>query len=163
MGELVSETTVCDLDKPSFLQPPHIHNLNTFPDELASYGWRGTFFILFFRAAHKHKKNFEREARTSTVLPVAFLNPCLSCRTSRAPAPQPTPDTHTHAHAHRTRRSITMSGAGRKSAYRKSVTEEVLNSFPEPDVAAGERVAQVVQSRGGNILQVHGCAMSVEG
>lgn len=47
-----------------------------------------------------------------------------------------------------------MSGAGRKSAYRKSVTEEVLNSFPEPDVAAGERVAQVVQSRGGNILQV---------
>ena len=47
-----------------------------------------------------------------------------------------------------------MSGAGRKSAYRKSVTEEVLNSFPEPDAAKGERVAQVVQSRGGNILQV---------
>jgi len=51
-----------------------------------------------------------------------------------------------------------MSGAGRKSAYRKSVTEDVLNSFPEPDVAAGERVAQVVQSRGGNILQVRACA-----
>lgn len=47
-----------------------------------------------------------------------------------------------------------MSGAGRKSAYRKSVTEEVLHSFPEPNVAAGERVARVVQSRGGNILQV---------
>ena len=47
-----------------------------------------------------------------------------------------------------------MSGAGRKSAYRKSVTEEVLNSFPEPDREAGERVARVVQSRGGNILQV---------
>lgn len=47
-----------------------------------------------------------------------------------------------------------MSGTGRKSAYRKSVTEEVLNSFPEPDLGAGERVARVVQSRGGNILQV---------
>jgi hypothetical protein len=47
-----------------------------------------------------------------------------------------------------------MSGTGRKSAYRKSVTDEVLNSFPEPDREAGERVARVVQSRGGNILQV---------
>lgn len=47
-----------------------------------------------------------------------------------------------------------MAGAGRKSAYRKSVTEEVLNSFPEPDVAAGQRIVQVTQSRGGNILQV---------
>lgn len=47
-----------------------------------------------------------------------------------------------------------MSGTGRKSAYRKSVTEDVLNSFPEPDRAAGERVARVMQSRGGNILQV---------
>ena len=47
-----------------------------------------------------------------------------------------------------------MSGAGRKSAYRKSVTEDVLNSFPEPDTERGERIAQVVQSRGGNILQV---------
>ena len=47
-----------------------------------------------------------------------------------------------------------MSGTGRKSAYRKSVTEEVLNSFPEPDLGAGERLARVVHSRGGNILQV---------
>jgi hypothetical protein len=47
-----------------------------------------------------------------------------------------------------------MSGTGRKSAYRKSVTEDVLNSFPEPDAEAGERIARVVQSRGGNILQV---------
>lgn len=47
-----------------------------------------------------------------------------------------------------------MSGTGRKSAYRKSVTEDVLNSFPEPDREAGERIARVVQSRGGNILQV---------
>lgn len=49
-----------------------------------------------------------------------------------------------------------MSGTGRKSAYRKSVTEDVLNSFPEPDREAGERIARVVQSRGGNILQVGG-------
>lgn len=61
--------------------------------------------------------------------------------TSINPNPKPTPQPP-------------MSGTGRKSAYRKSVTEEVLNSFPEPDRAAGERVARVVQSRGGNILQV---------
>lgn len=52
-----------------------------------------------------------------------------------------------------------MSGTGRKSAYRKSVTEEVLNSFPEPDHEAGERIARVVQSRGGNILQVRSVSM----
>jgi len=76
------------------------------------------------------------------------------------PVPPPThPPTTPHTLHRRTQDTfvITMSGAGRKSAYRKSVTEEVLNSFPEPDVAAGERVAQVVQSRGGNILQVRGC------
>lgn len=47
-----------------------------------------------------------------------------------------------------------MSGTGRRSAYRKHITEGVLNSFPEPKVEKGEEVAQVMQSRGGNILQV---------
>lgn len=54
-----------------------------------------------------------------------------------------------------------MSGTGRKSAYRKSVTEDVLNSFPEPDAEAGERIARVVQSRGGNILQVRGLGLGL--
>jgi hypothetical protein len=47
-----------------------------------------------------------------------------------------------------------MSGTGRRSAYRKHITDNVLNSFPTPNAEAGEVVAQVIQSRGGNILQV---------
>ena len=47
-----------------------------------------------------------------------------------------------------------MAGCGRKSAYRKAVTEEVLSGFPEPDVAAGELVARVEAPRGGNIIEV---------
>ena len=47
-----------------------------------------------------------------------------------------------------------MSGSGRKSHYRKSITEEVLNGLPVPDLAVGERVARVVCSRGGNLLEV---------
>ena len=47
-----------------------------------------------------------------------------------------------------------MSGAGRKSHYRKAVTDDVLNSFPLPDPESGVHVAKVLQSNGGNIFQV---------
>lgn len=47
-----------------------------------------------------------------------------------------------------------MSGLGRRSHYRKNVTDTVLNAFPEPNFAEGERIAQVAGSRGGNILEI---------
>mmetsp|Transcript_3665 Transcript_3665/g.5471 ORF Transcript_3665/g.5471 Transcript_3665/m.5471 type:complete len:217 (-) Transcript_3665:70-720(-) len=47
-----------------------------------------------------------------------------------------------------------MSGLGRRSHYRKNVTDSVLNAFPEPNFAEGERIAQVAGSRGGNILEI---------
>eukprot|EP00968_Pinguiococcus_pyrenoidosus_P025276 scaffold5800_cov189-Pinguiococcus_pyrenoidosus.AAC.4 len=47
-----------------------------------------------------------------------------------------------------------MSGFGRRSHYRKGVTAEVLYSCPEPDVANGERIAQIHSSRGGNVFGV---------
>ena len=50
--------------------------------------------------------------------------------------------------------AIKMSGAGRKTAYRKAVTEEVLSGYPEPDAAVGELVARVEAPRGGNIIEV---------
>jgi len=49
-----------------------------------------------------------------------------------------------------------MAGSGRRTAYRKHITDETLNALPEPDFKAGERVARVIQSRGGNILEVSG-------
>jgi probable RNA-binding protein EIF1AD len=45
-----------------------------------------------------------------------------------------------------------MSGAGRKSLYRKSVTTEYLSGFPEPEV--GDYIALVKASRGTNIFEV---------
>ncbi len=45
-----------------------------------------------------------------------------------------------------------MSGSGRKSHYRKSVTDEYLNSFPEPE--EGDQIVLVKGSRGTNIFEV---------
>jgi hypothetical protein len=45
-----------------------------------------------------------------------------------------------------------MSGAGRKGAYRKGVTEEVINGTPLPE--ENEFVAQVKAPRGGNVIEI---------
>ncbi|EQC32968.1 hypothetical protein, variant [Saprolegnia diclina VS20] len=45
-----------------------------------------------------------------------------------------------------------MSGAGRKSGYRKGVTQDVLYGEPEP--VAGELIVQVKSLRGGNLFEV---------
>ncbi len=45
-----------------------------------------------------------------------------------------------------------MSGLGRRSHYRKHLTEEILSGFPEPE--DGDCIARVVCSRGGNIIEV---------
>jgi len=45
-----------------------------------------------------------------------------------------------------------MSGAGRRSKYRKHVEKDVLEGLPEPQ--EGEQIVQVVCSRGGNLLEV---------
>jgi probable RNA-binding protein EIF1AD len=45
-----------------------------------------------------------------------------------------------------------MSGLGRRSHYRKTVSDNALNSYPEP--AVNEVIARVVQSRGGNLLEI---------
>ena len=47
-----------------------------------------------------------------------------------------------------------MSGANRRSQYRKHLTQQVLNEFPEPDVTAREYIAQITASRGGNLLEI---------
>jgi probable RNA-binding protein EIF1AD len=46
-----------------------------------------------------------------------------------------------------------MSGCGRKGAYRKGVTNDVLNGNPVPE--EGEVIAQVKGSRGGNVIDIH--------
>ena len=45
-----------------------------------------------------------------------------------------------------------MSGSGRKSQYRKSVTDEYLNGFPLPEDR--DAIAMVKSSRGTNIFEV---------
>lgn len=45
-----------------------------------------------------------------------------------------------------------MSGAGRKTPYRKNVTDEVLYGMPEP--AEEDEIVQVVKLHGKNILEV---------
>jgi len=45
-----------------------------------------------------------------------------------------------------------MSGVRRKTKYRKSVENDVLNALPEPK--EGEAVVRVVASRGGNLIEV---------
>lgn len=45
-----------------------------------------------------------------------------------------------------------MSGSGRKSHYRKSVTDQFLNGFPLP--TENEKVVRMLNSRGTNIFEV---------
>jgi probable RNA-binding protein EIF1AD len=47
-----------------------------------------------------------------------------------------------------------MSGAGRKSQYRKHLTDSVLNDFPEPSPDLGTYLAKVVATRGGNQFDI---------
>lgn len=46
-----------------------------------------------------------------------------------------------------------MAGLGRRSHYRKHLTDAVLNDLPEPD-GIGQRIARVVGTRGGNMFDV---------
>jgi probable RNA-binding protein EIF1AD len=45
-----------------------------------------------------------------------------------------------------------MSGSGRRSQYRKHLTDAVLHDFPEP--REGEQVAEIVATRGGNQFEI---------
>lgn len=47
-----------------------------------------------------------------------------------------------------------MSGLGRRTHYRKHLTDAVLHDFPEPDTAGGERIAMVVGTRGSNQFEI---------
>lgn len=47
-----------------------------------------------------------------------------------------------------------MSGLGRRSNYRKHLTDAVLHNLPEPDESLGQRIARVVGTRGGNTFDV---------
>jgi len=47
-----------------------------------------------------------------------------------------------------------MAGLGRRSHYRKHLTDTVLNEYPEPNKSKGEYVAQVASSRGGNLFDL---------
>ena len=47
-----------------------------------------------------------------------------------------------------------MSGLGRRSHYRKHLTDAVLNDYPEPDPSEGERIGKVVGTRGSNQFEV---------
>ncbi|KAL9186958.1 hypothetical protein ACHAXT_010678 [Thalassiosira profunda] len=47
-----------------------------------------------------------------------------------------------------------MAGLGRRSHYRKHLTDAVLHDLPEPDESAGQRIARVVGTRGGNMFDV---------
>lgn len=47
-----------------------------------------------------------------------------------------------------------MAGLGRRSHYRKHLTDAVLNDLPEPDETIGQRIARVVGTRGGNMFDV---------
>ena len=60
-----------------------------------------------------------------------------------------------------------MSGSGRRSNYRKHVTDNVLHALPEPDESIGQRIARVVGTRGGNMFDVvvdssHHCMEKVD-
>ncbi len=47
-----------------------------------------------------------------------------------------------------------MAGLGRRSHYRKHLTDSVLNDLPEPDETLGQRIARVVGTRGGNMFDI---------
>ena len=47
-----------------------------------------------------------------------------------------------------------MAGLGRRSHYRKHLTDAVINDLPVPNFEQGERIAKVLASRGGNLLEI---------
>mmetsp|Transcript_18652 Transcript_18652/g.35587 ORF Transcript_18652/g.35587 Transcript_18652/m.35587 type:complete len:332 (-) Transcript_18652:84-1079(-) len=47
-----------------------------------------------------------------------------------------------------------MAGLGRRSHYRKHLTDAVLHDLPLPDESLGQRIARVVGTRGGNMFDV---------
>lgn len=47
-----------------------------------------------------------------------------------------------------------MAGLGRRSHYRKHLTDSVLNDLPEPDEISGQRIARIVGTRGGNMFDI---------
>ncbi|KAL7465382.1 hypothetical protein ACHAXS_005705 [Conticribra weissflogii] len=47
-----------------------------------------------------------------------------------------------------------MAGLGRRSHYRKHLTDAVLHDLPLPDERLGQRIARVVGTRGGNMFDV---------
>jgi probable RNA-binding protein EIF1AD len=47
-----------------------------------------------------------------------------------------------------------MAGLGRRSHYRKHLTDAVLNDLPEPDETLGQRIARVSGTRGGNMFDI---------
>jgi probable RNA-binding protein EIF1AD len=47
-----------------------------------------------------------------------------------------------------------MSGLGRRSHYRKHLTDSVWNDLPEPDFTNGELIAKVVGTRGSNQFEI---------
>jgi probable RNA-binding protein EIF1AD len=49
--------------------------------------------------------------------------------------------------------SLTMAGAGRRSNYRKHLTDHVLNDLPIP--TSTQRIARIGATRGGNQFDVH--------
>lgn len=51
-----------------------------------------------------------------------------------------------------------MSGAKRRTKYRKHVEDMALNAFPEP--GEGAQIVQVTQSAGGNLFEVPGPSLS---
>lgn len=50
--------------------------------------------------------------------------------------------------------TLIMAGLGRRSHYRKHLTDAVLHDLPEPDESLGQRIARVVGTRGGNMFDV---------
>mmetsp|Transcript_53789 Transcript_53789/g.64902 ORF Transcript_53789/g.64902 Transcript_53789/m.64902 type:complete len:260 (+) Transcript_53789:106-885(+) len=45
-----------------------------------------------------------------------------------------------------------MAGLGRRSHYRKHLTDSILHDYPEPE--NGERIAKIVGTRGGNLFEI---------
>ena len=56
-----------------------------------------------------------------------------------------------------------MSGSGRKSHYRKGVTNDYSHGLPLPDVATNDTVCKVTTSRGTNMFEVEVPVVAVDG
>ena len=50
-----------------------------------------------------------------------------------------------------------MAGLGRRSHYRKHLTDSVLHNLPEPDAEKGEKLGKVIATRGSNQFEVVLC------